>query len=469
MALTIRARLTLWYTAVLLAVLVLFGAWVYVVESRLRLGDIDAELRRAGAAVAAGIADELDEGASLAVAASEAYKDFVVPGRTLAILDGAGVPFAGTSLTLPGVGEASLPSIEIDPAHADGERVMTMTRQGQDWRLSVQRRRHGAVGYQVVIAQPLTQAHAESSILRRALLVGIPLALALAAAGGWSIARRALRPVSLMVRQAQQITGRTPGVRLRVPRPEDELGMLASAFNALLERLEGALTAQRRFMADASHELRTPVSIVRTAAEVTLSREARSEPEYRESLTIIGAQARRLGQMVDDMMTLARADIGRMTVEPSDLYLDEVLTECVRDATLLAGQRQVEVHAQSTSEAPVRGDERLLRQMLLNLLDNAIRHTPPGGHVTASLAVTDRFLEISVSDTGGGVPPEDRDRIFERFVRLDPARSRPGGAGLGLPIGRCIVEAHGGTLSLADSGPSGSTFVVRLPRDRAVV
>ena len=454
MAQTIRARLTLWYTAVLFVVLVLFGAWVYVVESRLRLGAIDAELRRTGAAVAAGIADELDEGASLAVAASEAYKDFVVPGRALAVLDGAGVPFEGTSLA----------SIEIDPAHADDERVMTMTRQGQDWRLSVQRRRHGAVGYHVVVAQSLAQAYVESSLLRRTLIVGIPLALALAAAGGYAIARRALRPVSLMVGQAQQMTGRTPGLRLRVPRPEDELGMLAAAFNALLERLQGVLTAQRQFMADASHELRTPVSIVRTAAEVALSRETRSEPEYRESLTVVGAHARRLARMVDDMMTLARADIGGMTLEPTDFYLDEVLAECVRDAKLLASERPVEVGAQCGSEAPVRGDERLLRQMLMNLLDNAIRHTPPGGHVTACLAVTDRFLETSVSDTGSGVAPEDRDRIFERFVRLDPARSRPGGAGLGLPIARCIVEAHGGTLSLADSGPLGSTFVVRLPR-----
>ena len=135
MALTIRARLTLWYTAVLFAVLVLFGAWVYVVESRLRLGAIDAELRRAGSAVAAGIADELDEGASLALAASEAYKDFAVPGRALAVLDGAGVAFEGTSL----------PPIGIEPAPADDDRLMTQTKQGQDWRLNVQRRRHGGI------------------------------------------------------------------------------------------------------------------------------------------------------------------------------------------------------------------------------------------------------------------------------------------------------------------------------------
>lgn len=455
MALTIRARLTLWYTAVLFAVLVLFGAWVYVVESRLRLGAIDAELRRAGAAVAAGIADELDEGATLAAAASEAYKDFVVPGRALAVLDGAGAPFEGTSLS----------PVAIDPALADDDQEMTATRQGQDWRLSVHRRRHGAVVYHVVVGQPLAQAYAESSILRRALVVGIPLALALAASGGWLIARRALRPVSLMVAQAQQITGQTPGRRLRVPRPEDELGRLASTFNGLLERLEGVLTAQRQFMADASHELRTPISVVRTAAEVALCHDTRTELEYREFLAVIAAQARRLGQMVDDMMALARADIGGMAVEPTDLDLDEVLAECVRDAKLLAGERQVEVRARSAPETPARGDERLLRQMLMNLLDNAIRHTPPGGHVTAALTVNDGFHEISVSDTGSGVPLEDRDRIFERFVRLDPARSRPGGAGLGLPIARCIAEAHGGTLALEDGGPPGSTFLARLPRE----
>jgi heavy metal sensor kinase len=438
---------------VLVCVLALFGAWVYVVESRLRLDDVDAELRRAAAAVAAGVDAEMEEEASLADAAPEAYKDFVTPGRMLSIHDAAGVRLAGTGL--PGIGIGAAPGAEASAS--------TVTSGGGEWRLVLLRHRHGAADYHVAVAEPLARFSAERAVLRRTLLVGIPLAVGLAAAGGWWIARRALRPVSLMVGQAREITHHTSGFRLRVPRPEDELGVLARAFNELLERLDGALRAQRRFMADASHELRTPVSVVRTAAEVALSRETRSEPEYREALAVVAEHARRLGRMVDEMLTLARADADGLRLEAADLYLDELLAQCVRDAGVLARERGVEVRGSPAPETPFRGDERLLRQMLMNLLDNAVRHTPAQGHVETLLAARDGLVEIAVKDEGTGVPSEDRERIFERFVRVDAARSRPGGAGLGLPIARCIAEAHGGTLALVDSGPSGSTFLVRLP------
>ena len=154
--------------------------------------------------------------------------------------------------------------------------------------------------------------------------------------------------------------------------------MLARAFNELLERLDGALSGQRRFMADASHELRTPVSIVRTAAEVTLGRETRDEPEYREALAVVAEHARRLGRMVDDMMTLARADADGLRSKRRISTSTSSLAECVRDAGVLARERGVEVRCSSAPETPFRGDERLLRQMLMNLLDNAVRHTPRG-------------------------------------------------------------------------------------------
>jgi signal transduction histidine kinase len=288
--------------------------------------------------------------------------------------------------------------------------------------------------------------------------------LALAAAGGWWIARRALHPVSLMVAQAGLITGHESGSRLHVPHPHDELGELARAFNALLDRMEGVLQGQRRFMADASHELRTPVSIVQTTAEVTLSRAVRSEEEYRDSLAVVAGQTTRLARIVHDMMILARADAGGLTLEPADFYLEELVSGCVHDAGLLARDRQVEIRAFASHETALSGDERLLRQMLMNLLENAICHTPPGGQVDAAVRTVDGHVEISVADTGGGVPAAERTRIFERFVRLDPSRPRPGGAGLGLPIARCIAEAHGGTLTLAESSPAGSRFVVSLPR-----
>jgi two-component system, OmpR family, sensor kinase len=450
---TIRARLTLWYTAVLFGVLVFLGIWLYLVESRLRLGGVDGELSRAGMVVATGVADELGEEAALADAAPEVYKDLSTPGRVLAIHDAAGRRLAGTDL----------PGLVVAGGAAD-QAWTTVRRLGEDWRVGVQRHRAGSVTYYVVIGQPLTGMYTESARLRRTLLIGIPLALALAAAGGWSIARRALRPVSLMVEQAGRISGRAQGTRLRVPNPDDELGRLARAFNDLLGRLEAVLLTQRRFMADASHELRTPLSIARTAAEVSLARDSRGEPEYRETMGIVVEQTRRLTRMVDDMLTLARADAGGLELQPADLYLDDLLRDAVREATVLADERRVALRCAATTEVAYRGDERLLRQMVMNLLANGIRYAAANGHVEARLGSSNGTVEIAVADDGPGIPPEDRERIFERFVRLDNARGRPGGAGLGLPIARCIAEAHGGSLTLADIGP-GSTFVVRLPRD----
>jgi heavy metal sensor kinase len=453
-ALTIRARLTVWYVAVLVGALAVFGAWVYVVESRIRLRDLDADLGREASAVAAGVEAEMEEETTLPEAAPEAYKDFANPGRVLSIYDGqGGAPLAG----------AGLPGVGVGRAGSGEASTTTVTSGGEEWRLVVVRRRAKGGEFQVALAQPLARLAAESAILRRTMLVGIPLVVALAAAGGWWIARRALAPVSLMVGQAREITQSTSGARLRVPPSADELGTLARAFNDLLERLDGALRAQRRFMADASHELRTPVSIVRTAAEVTLGRETRSEAEYREALSVVAQHARRLGRMVEDMLTLTRADAGGLHVESAELYLDELVAECVRDAGVIARERGVLLEGPAPAEARFRGDERLLRQMLMNLLENAVRHTPAGGRVLARLAVLDGVVEVAVRDEGPGVPVSERERIFERFVRVDAARSRPGGAGLGLPIARCLAEAHAGTLELAESGPSGSTFLVRLP------
>ena len=227
---TIRARLTLWYTAVLLAVLVLFGAWVYVGEWKLRVANLDLELARAAAAMSAAVAAEMEEGNDLADAAPEAYKDFAAAGRAVSIRDASGTPLAGGGGDLP----------DIPPSSpAPPEMASTLRRRGEDWRVYLRRDRHGEVAYEVAVAESLARTHAEQALLRRTLVVGIPLALALAAAGGWWIARWALHPVGLMVTQAGRITGHAPGFRLQVPHPQDELGVLARAFNDLLDRLEG--------------------------------------------------------------------------------------------------------------------------------------------------------------------------------------------------------------------------------------
>jgi len=454
--LSIRARLTLWYTVVLSAVLLTLGAGLYAANARLRLAQLDSELARASATLAAMVVKEIDEEGDLPSAAREVQQDLPSGGRLFAIYDTAGT-------TLASVPEAARSVVSaVGPGPPATGAARTVVAGDGRWRVYARSYEHAGQGFAVAAAEPLAAVEREQALLGRTLTIAIPVALIVAGAGGWLIAHRALRPVGLMARQSGQISDRTPGFRLSVSSPGDELGRLAAAFNGLLDRLEGALLTQRRFMADASHELRTPVSIMRTAADVTLSR-PRTVDEYRDALALVANQTRRLARMVEDMLTLARGDAGALKAEATDFYLDELVDECVRDATVLASERRIDVRRHGREEVAYRGDEGLLRRMLINLLDNAVRHTPPGGRVEVGLDVAGSSVAVEVTDTGGGIPSADRDRIFERFVRLDPARGPDGGAGLGLAIARAIAEAHGGTLVLARSDSTGSRFLVRLP------
>jgi signal transduction histidine kinase len=243
------------------------------------------------------------------------------------------------------------------------------------------------------------------------------------------------------------------------------LGLLATSFNELLARLDAAFDEQRRFMADASHELRTPLSVMSAAAGVTLKKEHRDEEEYREALRMMAEQTRRLSRIVQDMFTLARADASRYPLRKRTLYLNDLLAEVARVGSMLGSGKNVSVELPELPEAAFHGDEDLLRQMLLNLVSNAVKFTPPGGSVRLALARRGAEYLLSVSDTGPGIPAEARAHVFERFYRADKARSRAedGGAGLGLAIARWIARAHDGELELLDPERPGATFVARLP------
>jgi signal transduction histidine kinase len=214
-------------------------------------------------------------------------------------------------------------------------------------------------------------------------------------------------------------------------------------------------------MADASHEIRTPVSIMRTAADVTLSQPSRDEGEYREALVAIAQQTTRLTRLVDDMLVLARADGGGYPMVMTSVDLAAVVNECVRELSARAEEKGIRVHT-SLEPLTLTGDEALLRRMLSNLVGNALTYTAEGGSVDISLARADGRLTLSVADTGPGIREEDRERVFERFVRLDPARAA-GGAGLGLAIARWVAEAHGGTVRVVSSGSNGTVFAASLP------
>jgi len=450
--LSLRARLTLWYTITLVLVLGLLGAEVLVEQKRLGIRRVDQELESDHAILTNVLQEELRELDAPDEAAGEAKNAMRSLGNEIAILDSAGRPLA-TQLNRLALAEV----VRGEPTLS----VRTIDAVSGQWRVESSPETINGDRFWLVVARPLTDLAREQQQLREAMLVVIPLALLLAGVGGWWLASIGLRPVRQMARRAASIplTGLEDlGTGFR----DDELGQLAHAFNGLVARLRGALETQRQFMADASHELRTPVSIIRTAADVTLSRERRDEAEYRDALATTGAQARRLGRLVDDMLVLARADAGAYPLRPVTLYLDDLVEECRCAVSLLASARGVAVTTDGPSDISIVGDEELLRRLILNLLQNAIQHSPSGGVVAVHIAPNGSRVYVRVADTGTGIAESDRTRIFERFVQLDPSRKAEG-TGLGLPIAKWIAEIHRGSLTVESSGPTGSTFCIVLP------
>jgi two-component system OmpR family sensor kinase len=451
--LSLRARLTLWYTFALVVVLGLFAGYVLWEQGRIGTRRVDRELADLTTTLTNVIRAELAEQVSLETAAEEARSTVAAGGRAVAILDAQGRQLA-----------ASWGGLELhgwSPPVKTGPVAWTEQTPAGGWRLHARTQSFDTATLTFLVGSTLTDVGREQKEVREAMLVGLPIVLLLAGGGGFWLASIGLRPISGMAQQAARIS-LTGMEELGPADRSDELGQFARAFNGLVARLRASLQTQRQFMADASHELRTPVSVVRSAVDVTLCRESRHEGEYREALTIIGDQSRRLGRLVDDMLVLARADAGGYPLRPVDLYLEEVVGDCRRAVDVLAAERGVTIRSDGVREIPFRGDEDLLRQMVLNVLQNAVQHTPSGGSVAVELGQDSEAIKIRVTDTGPGIPPADQTRVFDRFVQLDPAR-RGQGAGLGLPIARWIAEAHHGTLILESSGPTGTTFCATLP------
>ena len=453
MRLSIQGRLTAWYTGALLAALAVCGVAVYAAVVNLEMASVDDELRRAASTAAFSMTVESKEGLDLQAAASDTEGELSISGIAVALYDDHGQLLAARWEGLEPVPHG--PSEPVDS-------VETIRVGNGEWRRLIARNTYKGSDYFVLSAAPLEPVRRHAGRIRSILFAIIPITVVAAAAGGWLSARSTLRPISRLAIEADQASHDQPAVRLSVPPGKDELTSLATAFNSLLQRLQTANESQRQFMADASHELRTPVSVIRSAADVTLSQPQRSAAEYQDSIGIIAEQAKRLTRLVEDLFLLSRADVKGRPITSARFYLDDVVAECVRAAEVLGGPKQIHFEITSEKDVEIEADEDLVRRMLLNVLENAVRYNPPNTHVRVKLQRQLDRAEISISDDGAGVPPQDRERIFERFVRLDQKSST--GAGLGLPIARWIAEAHGGSLVLDDSTRApGSTFTVRLP------
>jgi heavy metal sensor kinase len=457
---SVRARLTLWYVLVFGVLLSGFSLVIYLALSKSLYSRLDHSLANAAKTVATSFQIETGErGGDAAAGAADTLSTLQLPDVYVAIYQGDRL-LATSSPDLDAPLDASL------APKADGLMAFrTVAGFGQKGARQVLLPiRSGVSEYVVLLTESLHDLSEQLEAIRRTFYFGLSAALLAAGIGGFLLARKSLAPVVAMSDQAERISAHNLHERLQVRNAKDELGHLASVFNELLSRLDRSFEGMRSFMADASHELRTPLSIIRGETDVALSQD-RDPGEYKAALAIIQDEAKRLSRLVDDMLELARADAGQRPLRMADFYLNDLVDECCRAAQVLAAQRGLSLQAEPAPDITFRGDEDILRRMVLNLLDNAIKYTPAGGLVTVNLRSENGSIKVSVSDTGIGIPADALPQVFERFYRIGKARSRAdGGSGLGLAIAKWAAEAHKGSINVTSQPGHGSTFTVSLPR-----
>jgi heavy metal sensor kinase len=295
--------------------------------------------------------------------------------------------------------------------------------------------------------------------------LALPLVLALAGFAGYGLVRRALGPIEQMARRAQEITPQRLHERLPNDNTDDELGQLARVFNATLARLEQAFEQLRRFTSDASHELRTPLAAIRSVGEVGLQKDG-SRAEYRDIIGSMLEEVSRLTSLVDNLLTISRADAGSLQLERGQIPVMQLAREAAALFEVLVEEKALHLIVTGDESAAVQGDRLFLRQAFVNLLHNAVKYSPVGGTISVRVQRNTNEVAVEIEDEGPGIPLVDRAKVFDRFYRVDRARGREsGGAGLGLSITKWVIEAHGGSIGLDGEMKSGCLFRIQLPSE----
>jgi heavy metal sensor kinase len=452
---SLRVRLTLWYVALLAAILVGFSVFLYASLAR----NLGAELDRSLVELQPRVADSVDirgRGIDVGDLADELGADALVAVYSLT---GEQVLAGGSSRSRAGLGSA------LAALPRDQSALQALSAAGERWRvLTFPAVERGVVVGAIQIARSERGLEAALRQLFLLIALAIPLTLLVAVAGGLFLAGRALDPIDRITRAAARISAEDLSRRLGFRGGDDEVGRLAATFDGMLDRLEGAFQRQRRFTADASHELRTPLAILASQLEVALDR-PRAANEYRQVLQSVADDVGGMTQLVAELLMLARADAGQEVVARERLDLAELAAQVLSAMEQLARSRGVRLRGEVGRSVAVAGDQTRLTQLLLNLVDNALKYTPAGGEVTVAVTSEPGAAVVRVTDTGIGIAPADLPHVVERFYRADRARGRAaGGAGLGLAISQWIARAHGGDIALASELGHGTTVTLRLPR-----
>ncbi len=454
-AASIRARLTLWYVALLAAILVVFSGVLYVTLARSLSEEMDVTLSNEAERLIGSM--DYDNG----VLHLGDGPDNLRIGTVAALYDRTGHLLAyDTRQPLP-----LLPDALSQAAQGRQTFLTAPLADGTEWRvLSLPVTANGVQLGILQVGRPVAEVNATLRQLALLLAVAVPLTLLVASAGGLFLAGRALDPIDRITRAAAAIGADDLSRRLNFRGSRDEVGRLAATFDRMLDRLDRAFRRQRQFTADASHELRTPLTMLASQIDVALERK-RTPADYEELLRSLREDAGRMTQLVSELLTLARADAGQQLLTREELDLSDLASSVVQAMRPLASQRDVQLSDNVRSHVTISGDQTRLSQLLINLVDNALRYTPAGGNVRVVVTEQGGWAELRVEDTGVGIGVQHLPHVFERFYRADTARARPdGGSGLGLAISQWIAQAHGGQISVESELGRGSTFTVRLPR-----
>ncbi len=422
----LRLRLTAWYVGTFALILLMLGTALFAAIAHQIAADLETSLHAATRAIAQAAAIREVEAVSAKGSVVDAVQELTIPGRALYLFDSAGRPLTPAQADSPVTAVARLAAGAVE-GKADRHFKRKSGEHGErDFQVHAERFTL-ASGNRYVAAAVADRVELEDryASLIAGLAGGAAAALLLVAAGGWFLAGKSTAPI------------------------------------------ERAMAQMRQFMADAAHELRTPVAVLRSRAEVALQRE-RDPGAYAAALAAVGVEAERIGSIVDDLLTLARADAGERPIVRERVYLDDMALDAVDGVRVLAERRGVELAVPEFEEAAVEADPLLLRQLIVIVLDNAIKFTPAGGRVSLRVrAEGGRSALILVEDTGIGIPAEDLTHIFDRFYRGDDARARGDGAGLGLAIARWIADAHGATIDVVSAPGSGTQVAIRFPTGAA--
>jgi heavy metal sensor kinase len=449
---SIGARLTLWYAGAFAAALLVLGVAMWLAVHQSLYHAIDEALSDRVEGIQTFIEDHKTR-----LDVDEVKEEFRAHGELFRVIDASGAPVHVSD----SLATVTMPTID---AAAAEPRFENLTAQGVPRRFLTQNVAVDGKTYVIQVAAPLAQLQQG---LREALWLLAPvlvLMLLVASAGGYFMSRRALAPVDRITQMARSITAENLSQRLAVPSTGDELERLSATLNDMIGRLEAAFKRISRFTADASHELRTPLAVMRTTAEVAL-RHPGDGGEHRAALEAVVGELERTSQLVENLLLIAKADAGGSALARRPVDVVAAAEEARAQMSVLARAKGVALGTR-LPEGPilVTGDRDALRRLFLILLDNAIKYTPPGGAAEVAVSVQDARAIGVVTDSGIGISADDLPHVFDRFYRVDRARSRElGGTGLGLAIARWIAESHGGAIAAASELDRGSRFEVRLP------